>query len=447
MLFGEWQLLPGARLKVAYSGGLDSHVLLHALATLRASHEFHLSAVYVDHGLQAASAMWGDHCAQVCAALSVPFQALSVCVAKMGGEGIEAAARRARYAALAATLEPGEFLVTAHQRDDQAETLLLQLLRGSGAAGIAAMPTRSVFSSGELLRPLLGVGRDALHGYANRHKLNWVEDPSNRDTDLRRNFLRQDVIPQLARHWPQASAMLARSATHAAETQVLLDELAQADLDLCRDTEKPASHALSVSRLASLGAPRQRNLLRLWLRQQGFRMPSARHLDEVLAQIRHTPRSQHARLHWPGTEIWRYRDQLVALLSSPMPDPALDMTWDLQQPIEIPGVGWLSLEHGQGQGVARPRLPKTLHVRLRRGGEALKLPGASHHHSLKKLLQSEAVPPWLRCRLPVFYSGDEIVAVANFWVCEPYDARPQEEGVRIVWEPYAGRAHKPGKTS
>ena len=444
VLFDELRLPPGARLQVAYSGGLDSHVLLHALAGLRVHKRFSLHAFHIDHALQSASAAWARHCTQVCAALDVPLVVERICVEGIAEQGLEAAARRARYAALATRMVPGDVLLTAHHGDDQAETVLLQLLRGAGVAGLAAMPAQAAFGPGRIVRPLLGFARSALHAYAQEHRLDWIEDPSNRDAHQRRNFLRTDILPRLARHWPAPAAMLARTAGHAAEAMGLLDEVAAADLAACRQAVAHSPQALSVNAVTALSAPRQRNLLRYWLRQQGFLAPSTRHLEEVLGQMRCATRSQHACVRWPGTEVWRYRDLLVAMPAQSLPDPDLDVSWDLQAPLNLPGVGRLHGVPSRGQGLSRARLHgKPLHVRLRTGGETLVLAGRRHHHVLKKLLQSEGVPPWLRARLPLFYLDRELAAVADRWVCAPYLAQPDEEGLAIVWEPFDVAAGEP----
>ena len=437
VLFDELRLPPGTHFKLAYSGGLDSHVLLHALAALRSQYSFSLSAIYIDHGVQASAAAWGEHCARHCAELGVAFASERIQVNGVDQHGFEAAARHTRYAALLAALSPGEILLTAHHRNDQAETVLLQLLRGTGVAGLAAMPRRAAFGAGELLRPLLGFTRAALHAYATEHQLHWIEDPSNRELRLRRNFLRAEILPRLATLWPEVDGMLARTARHAAETLELLDETGAQDLSSCRQAAQYCPDALSIAAVARLSTAHQRNLLSYWLRQQGLRVPGTRTLNEVLAQLRHTPRSQHACVRWPDAQIWRYRDLLVAVPNQPEPDAQLDVVWNLRTPLELPGIGRLHAEPVRGRGLATARLNSGLRVRLRRGGESLLLPGRHHHHALKKLLQAEGLSPWLRARLPLLYVDENLAAVADRWVCAPYAAQAGEEGLVIVWEPMA----------
>ncbi len=437
VLFGELNLADSATLKIAYSGGLDSTVLLHALAALRPSRRFTLAAIHVDHGLHPDAATWAETCAATCRTLDVPFTVRRVAVTGIGAAGLEAAARRARYAALAGSLAPGAILLTAHQRDDQAETVLLQLLRGSGLPGLAAMPVRAPFGAGERVRPLLRFPRAALHAYAERNRLTWIEDPSNGDLRLRRNFLRAQVLPGLLRHWPAASVALSRAAAHAAEAMQLLDELAGNDLAACRGGDRRYPAALSTAALTALTPARQRNLLRAWLRMQGFLAPSARHLETILGQARHMPQTRQSCVRWPGVEIWRYRDLLVAVPGQLPPDPALAADWDLACPLELRGIGRLHTLASTTPDAPRIRMVGRLRVQLRRGGEILQLPGRRHHHALKKLIQAAGIPPWERGRLPLLYAGDQLVAVADRWVCAAYAAGRDEPGLQIVWEPFA----------
>ena len=196
----------------------------------------------------------------------------------------------------------------------------------------------------------------------------------------------------------------------------------------------------------TLSKPRQRNLLRYWLRRQGYLAPATAQLEEVLAQVQDAPRSQQARVCWPGTEVWRYRDLLVAMPTQHAPDPTLDATWDPQAPLDLPGVGQLRAVQIRGQGLSCARLKgKSLHIRLRSGGETLMLPGRGHHHVLKKLLQGDGVPPWLRSCLPLVYADQELAAVADRWVCASYLAGDGEDGLKIVWEPLVGTVGAPQK--
>lgn len=430
-LFAGLRLSSQAPLKIAYSGGMDSHVLLHALAALRAQSSLRLSAIHVDHGLLPASRDWAGHCEAVCAQLGVPYHLERVRVDVSGGEGVEAAARRARYAALARHVAGGEVLLTAHHQDDQAETVLLQLLRGTGMHGLAGMPGLAAFSAGQHARPLLGFSRAALQSYAEARGLRWVEDPSNEDVGFRRNQLRHEVFPVLNRHWPGAAESLARTARHAGDCMQLLDDLGAADLAVC--LSGPAGQALSIPAVVALPPARQRNLLRYWLRARGFLAPSAAHLEEVVGRLGAPTRSRHACFAWPGTEIHRYRDELHAMPPLGPVDAQMDIVWSLSGTLALPGLGMvLRAVPVTGRGLSLARLAgKDIHVRLRQGGETCRLPGRTHHHKLKKLLQEEGVVPWLRNRLPLLFVGHELAAVGDQWVCEPFVAHADEPGMQL----------------
>ena len=434
VLFDRLQLAADVTLKVAYSGGLDSHVLLHALTALRSTHPLRLSAVHVDHGLSPHSAAWSQHCVAVCAALRVPLVLESVHVQRDSGEGTEAAARRARYATLVRHVAQDDVLLTAHHQDDQAETLLLQLLRGAGVQGLAGMRLAMDFASGRHIRPLLTFSRSALRDYAESAELQWIDDPSNADVGYRRNLLRHEVLPLLMQQWPQAVALLARTAQHAGDGAELLDDLAAADLTSCRWQGRAT--VLSVSALLALSPARQRNVLRYWLRVCGFLAPSTQHLENLVSQLAGTTRTGHARFAWPATEIRRYRDQLHLMAPLTPLASGLAVTWDMTRPLALPELGGrLQATPALGQGISCARLAgAAVQVRTRRGGEACRLPGRTHHHKLKKLLQDQGVVPWWRERLPLIYSGEQLVAVADLWVCDPYAASAEEVGWQIHWQ-------------
>jgi len=426
-------LTPDTPLKIAFSGGLDSHVLLHALCALREPLRSGITAVHIDHGLQENSFEWAQHCVQVCAGLGVTCLVERVEVRKIHEEGIEAAARRARYTCLARHVGTGEVMLTAHHVDDQAETVLLQLLRGAGMQGLAAMPVMAEFSAGHLARPLLEFTRHDLEVYAKTHGLRWVDDPSNQDTRLARNFLRHRIFPLVGERWPGAARQLARSARHAAEAAGLLDEVAATDILSCRVS---SGATLSVAALRQLPPPRRRNLIRYWLRAQDIQAPSAMHLDQIMALTEHEPRSRHALIRWPGTDVHRFHDELVAFPTRGPLDNSLCLSWDPSLSLEIPGSGLrLRSEPVVGAGLSRERVGSVrLTVRLRQGGETCQLAGRRHHHKLKKLLQEAGIPPWERGRLPLVYANDDLAAIGDRWVCEPYAARSHEPSWKLVLE-------------
>ena len=422
------------RLVVGYSGGVDSHVLLHSLAIHRDRWpERRLAALYVDHGLQTASAAWGEHCGEVCRALVIPFRTLRVNARPAPGDSPEAAARRARYAAFAAELGPDAALLTAHHRDDQAETLLLQLLRGAGPHGLAAMPAAARLGQGWLLRPLLDLDRADLLAYAREYDLRWIEDASNADAGFDRNYLRHRVLPLLRERWSAVNRTLARSARWCAETADWLVQEAAADLARVVTHRPDGLHLPAVRELSAI---RQRNLLRYWLRQRGLPVPDRRQLGQILHDGPTARRDRQPCIHWPGGEVRRYRDILYAMPPLASPDVQRRLVWrpnaNGYPPLELPGIGTLVLREAVGAGLRASALANTaLTVRFRQGGEHFHPVGRRHGQELKKLWQEAGVPPWERNRLPLVYRGEALLAVVGLGIAADAATAPGEPG----WEP------------
>ncbi len=431
------QGLPAApRYWVAYSGGRDSHVLLHATAALRRELPGELRAVHVDHGLSPDAPRWAAHCQVMCKRLGVPLRVLETDAQPRHGESPEAAARRVRYQAFAGLMAPEDCLLTAHHQDDQAETLLLQLLRGSGPHGLAGMPRQSAFAGGHHVRPLLDFNRTALTAYAREAELQWVEDESNFDTGIRRNFLRHQLFPLLEELWPAAGATLARSAAHCAEAAALLDTLAATDLV---DVAGPSPRQLRVAALQALVGARRRNVLRYWCRSLGLPLPRTAHLQRIEQDLLGAGADRMPLLRWEGVELRRYRDWLYALRPSRPFDKTLVLSWDPQQPLALPGDNGVLVARAVSSGGLSHEACRLgrLTVRFRQGGERC-LMDDGRHHSLKKLLQEHAIPPWERERLPLIYVGDELAAVAGIWVCRAYRAESGEAGWVIEWRRDSG---------
>lgn len=287
----------GAATVVAFSGGPDSAVLLHLLRGLQP-----LRALHVDHGLHPDSGAWAAHCRRQCQTWGVPLTVLHVAIDPRDPAGPEAAARRARYAALQAALAPGDVLLTAHHAEDQAETFLLQALRGAGPAGLAGMPAVKTFGPGQLARPLLGVTRAALRAYAEAQRLDWLEDPANANPDLNRSYLRHSLWPVLVERWPAAAATLGRAAGWAAEAAELQRVLAEIDLAAC---VRGAGEALNTAQLQQLSPARQRNLLRHWLHGLGLPAPSAAQMAQILDSCLAARADARPLVRWPGAELRR----------------------------------------------------------------------------------------------------------------------------------------------
>ncbi|MCB1735812.1 MAG: tRNA lysidine(34) synthetase TilS [Gammaproteobacteria bacterium] len=393
-------LPPPSHCWVAYSGGLDSHVLLHALA----SRDYPgLHAIHVDHALHPDSLAWVDHCRRVCADLEVPYRSVCVDASPGQGESPEASARDARYAAFVGLMSPGDWLVTAQHRDDQMETVLLQLLRGAGPKGLAAMPESAPLGAGHQLRPLLDFDRRDLAGYAQRHDLEWLEDPSNGDTRFDRNYLRHEVIPVLRKRWPSAAQTVARSARLSAAAAEALSREAATDLASIRTTD---GSTLPVLPLMALDGTRAREVLRQWLAERNAPTPSEHMLTRIIAELaaarpdaspviplgrNGSLRRFQGDIHWvaplPSVQHWHLD----------WPDP--------NEPLELPlGLGTLDW-------VEPPSLSALL-VAPRRGGERFRSGDARPNRALKDILREQGWPPWLRPHLPMVWNArGQVIAV------------------------------------
>ncbi|MGC1331363.1 tRNA lysidine(34) synthetase TilS [Pseudomonas sp.] len=398
-----WRSAP--RWHIALSGGLDSTVLLHQLATLARTESFPpLRAIHVHHGLQAAADAWPHHCQRLCDALGVPLTVVRVQVAP--GASLEAAAREARYAAFEQVLGEGEVLLTGQHRDDQAETLLFRLLRGTGVRGLAGMSGQRPLGRGMLVRPMLQISREQLEGYARANALEWVEDPSNSDTRFSRNYLRSDVLPVIARRWPRFAQTFARTASHLAEAHALLVEVAEQDL-------QPAQVAspfpwlnlpsLALAPLLTLSDARQRNALQHWLSSL-TRLPDSQHwagwqdLRDAAPSATPVWVLADGRLLRAGERLWWLADDWLHT-------PAGEWEWaDPAQPLSLAANGQVRLCGLVPQG--------RVQIRYRQGGEVLEVPGRGHR-DLKRLLNETGLPPFVRARLPLLFIDGRLHAVAN----------------------------------
>ncbi|WP_282039731.1 tRNA lysidine(34) synthetase TilS [Halomonas alimentaria] len=395
------QTPPGRRVWVALSGGLDSSLLLTLGAEACRRHPRPLHAIHVNHGLQQAAADFEAHCRTLCRRLGVPLSVEHVSVDPTNGQGLEGAAREARYAAFARCVAEGESLWLAQHRDDQAETLLLAALRGSGVRGLAGMPMGRDWQRRRLQRPLLGISRAELEAEAAHRGLAWTEDPSNAVPDQDRNYLRHAILPRLAGRWPHAAGALARSAALCAEADGLLAELAELDLEELGG----APGRLPRDGLSRLSAPRRRLLIRHCCERLGLALPPARRLESLLAQLEAREDAE-TRVAWPGGEARVWRGHLYLLAPVPALPTAWQLAWDGRSPLATPygscRVALAGPPDGEGD----------LRAMARRGGERLRLAGRGRR-DLKRLLQELGVPPWVRGRLVVIRAGEVPVAVLD----------------------------------
>lgn len=426
------------RIIIAYSGGLDSHVLLHTIAAMRAElTDCEFIALHINHGLSEKAGQWAAHCASQCEVLDIPFANINVDAKNKTGESPEAVAREVRYQAFGEFMQPGDCLLTAHHQDDQAETLLIQLLRGAGPRGLAAMPGYSGFAEGWHARPLLNFSRDELHEYAQQivvqnKQSSWIEDESNSDTRFDRNFLRHEIMPKLKSRFPGMATTLSRSASLCAEAAGLLVSVATDDLKQVALNDG----AFSVAELRALGEVRARNLLHQCCRDRGLPTPSAAQLQCVWNEVIGASEDREPVVSWTGGEARRYRDALFIDAPLSPHDATLSLSWNGQEVLSIPALGRLCGESVAGQGIALWALDgKKLDIRFRQGGEKLRPVGRTGHHALKKLFQEAGIPPWLRARIPLLYADGQLLAVAGQWVAHETAAQPGEPGVSLRWSP------------
>jgi tRNA(Ile)-lysidine synthase len=407
---------------VSFSGGPDSTALLHALAALPQARARGLRALHVDHRLHADSERWAAHCQRFCAALAVDCAVVAVQVDRASGEGIEAAARHARYAALADALRAGEWLLLGHHRDDQAETVLLKLLRGAGPEGLGGMRAIRPLGRGQLWRPLLALPRASLREYVATQGLACIDDPSNANRSLARNRLRHDILPQLLQTWPHAVDSILHSA---ALSRAAADSLQARWLSALDDLLDPATGSLDATGWLALDAAVREPLLDHWLHVQGLSAPTAAQRQQIERQC-HARAGQQPCIRWSNTVLHIWRGRLWARRPTTVPDDATwEQTWH-GEPIALPDGGTLALDPPTS-------LASPIQVRLRRGGERIKPAGDAHTRELRDLFQQANMPPWQRGSCPLLYVDGELIAVADRWLSARGVALFDAAGSRPRW--------------
>ncbi len=381
------------RLIVGYSGGLDSSVLLHGLVHHpNISGRVNIIPVHINHGLHKNAEDWQNQCALMASQWDVTLVTKMITIDQKNKESLEAQARQLRYDCFNDIIQDNDILLTAHHQDDQAETLLLQLIRGAGPKGLSAMAYQKFLQKGSLVRPFLNLSRNDLQDYAKAHHVIWVEDDSNQDHRFSRNFLRHDIIPRLQERWPGLCKTLSRAAKHCASHEALLVKLMGKKLN-----ELMLGQQLDLCQLAMCDQDEIHYLLRLWLERLSLPLPSSAKLDDIINHVIGAREDATPLVIWPGVEIRRYRQKLYGMKPLQPQDPKqviqvnnIDMREQLGLPAEA-----------------------TMEIRFRRGGERCHIPGRQGHHSLKKIFQEKGIPPWERDRIPLLFVNGELTNI--FW--------------------------------
>jgi tRNA(Ile)-lysidine synthase len=413
---------------VALSGGVDSVVLLHLLHQLQKTHHFTLKASHVHHGLSKNADKWVKFCEKLCTKLSVPLDVHRIKLPQKKSLGVEGEARQLRYEKLLKSKT--DLVVLAHHEDDQAETFLLQLIRGAGVKGLSSMAHFD--ATRRLWRPLLNASRIDIESYAKKHKFKWIEDESNQNIDFDRNFIRSKILPILKNRFSHIIKVIFRSSSHLAEAQHLLDDLAKMDLKSYLKSIH-YSHKIKVKTLEKLSNARAKNVLRYWLEINNQMMPSKDLLDELLRQVLTAKKDAELKIHLSKFyEIRRYQDEIFIVPNNKKKLKNYEIIWQGESEILLPNGQKLTFKKVKGRGIHLKFLrDQKLIIRNRQGGEFFKPDSKRPTKKIKQLLQESDLPPWERENLPLFFVDDELAFIPNFGIDQKYQVMPQEIGLKI----------------
>ena len=413
-----------ARYVVGYSGGIDSTVLLHAINKMTG--DIPVVAVHINHQLIPQAAEWEKHCRKFSESISVEFLSRKVIIDMNSGYGLEAASRKGRYDSFKQLIRKNDYLLTAHNQDDQVETVLLNIFRGCGLRGIRGIPASRKFFEGRLVRPLLRVSRNEISEYANKYKLSWIEDPSNQYQKYDRNFLRHKILAQLKTRWPAVNNNVRKTSELASEINEELKEIAFIDAPLFYKNNQ-----LDIRGIKNLSPARQKNILRYALLSLGFPLPSSIKLNQIINEVINARVDRQPLVQWSDIQVRRYRKKIYFLSEYFQPkDNNIEKiylngpNWQLGK-----GLGSLSLEKSD-IGIKRSIAKEGFNVTFRAGGEKIKPLGSGYSRNVKKLFQEDAVVPWMRENIPLLLYEGNLIAVADMWLDKSYAT---DNGYIIRW--------------
>jgi tRNA(Ile)-lysidine synthase len=425
------------RLVVAYSGGVDSTVLLHSVVTAAKQGliPFSLSsivAIHVNHQLSAQANSWQQRGQQLAESLGVEFFSEVVNV-ELAGKGVEAAARDARYTVFERFLQPDDCLLLGHHQGDQAETVLLRLFRGAGVKGLSAMPVTRTIGCASLLRPLFTVTQAAILQYAQQHQLTWVEDESNQSDQYDRNFLRNNVMPLMAQRWSSVEAQLCKTAETMVEANTLLSGIAEDDLQKLDHQKARTGYSLDFSSLSLLSLSRKKNLLRYWCEKLNYDLPDSQQVMQIEQQFfSRSALLSSACVSWGRYELRQFSGRLYIMETLSRFVPPRPIAWDGENDIDLQDAGVLRVVHDdEVRGISLS--PQVYQIRWRQGGERCTPVDRQHSQTVKKLLQEYQLETWLRDRVPLIYAGDELVAVGDLWVNKGYELKAIDVNTVVQW--------------
>ena len=417
---------------IAYSGGLDSTVLLHLLHDRKDEFNAQIKVVHINHGLNKNADAWADHTASVCHNLNLPYLSIVLNLEKEPGLSLEELARFHRYKVLSELMQSSDVLFTAHHQDDQVETFLLQLLRGAGPEGLAGMAVLMKFHHGWLARPLLNATREQVIEYATENSLVWIEDESNVNQKFDRNYIRHNVIPVLAGRWPSLNKTITRVAAHQAECASFLNEIAREDLKKLVQNEQDS---LDINSLNTLDFPRKKNVLRYWIRENGYPVPGSEITKKIITELIAARIDAQPCIRWAKVELRRYRNRIYLMEQFKKHDLDRKISWNLKEKLFLDN-GFLTAETCKSKGINKDLVKDDqVEIRYRKGGEKIRLPAKQHSQKLKKLFQEAGIPPWHRENIPLIYIDDNLVSVAGLWVDARFHAGKGDNGWYISFHP------------
>ena len=414
---------------LAFSGGVDSVVLLDLLVNVLKESDA-LRIIHINHNLNEHSNDWAQFSSEVCEKYGLPLICASV-EPKRHGKGLEADARELRYQSFRDVIQDDEYLLTGHHQDDQMETLLYRIFRGTGIDGLRAIRREIKFGKGFLYRPMLNISREKIEEYAQLKNLKWIYDSSNDDSSYDRNFLRKDIIPLIKKRWPSVENKVSRLSVIAEQNQLLLNELAIEDVGQLKNYNH-----LDIETLSEKSYPRIINIFRFMIKKNNMSVPSMRVLNEGIKTLMHS-KSKSPSMTWNDNTIRRYKHRLYFLnsaLNSPN-DLSNEMSWDIKKTINLgKNLGSIQARFLNGEGISLNRCPSNLAIKYRKGGEEIKPSGHKITKSLKNLFQENNVLPWVRDKIPLIYVDQELISVGDLWFNQDFKASANEDGFLITWD-------------